>query len=197
MTQKIAGMIVAGGQATRMGGGDKCLLPLGGQPILSQVITQLSPQVEAIALNANGNPERFAAFGLDVVPDSAPDQPGPLAGVLAALDWAASKGVARVATVAADTPFFPQDLVARLAAVDAPVVLAASTTGRHPVFALWSVALRHDLRAALAGGQRRVNAFARDHDAVEVLFQSSDGPDPFFNINTPDDLKQAQEWAAK
>ena len=202
------GVILAGGQATRMGGGDKGLLPLGGGTILSHVIDRLVPQVAGLALNANGDPDRFAAYGLPVLPDSIADFPGPLAGVLAGLDWAADQGADTLVTVAADTPFFPRDLVARLMATGQdmphPLVLAAtprpdnertkslSQSGliRHPTFGLWPVALRDDLRAALQGGLRKVVLWTDQHDGRETLF---DGPnDPFFNVNTPEDLQQAQ-----
>lgn len=196
------GVILAGGRATRMGGGDKALLRLGGATLLDRVIARLGPQVGALALNANGDPARFAGCGLPVLPDSVPDRPGPLAGILAALDWAARLGAGRVVTVPADTPFLPADLVARLlAAADgtAPVLAATAGAGsatrsmagglvRHPACGLWPVALRGDLRAALAGGTRKVADWADGHGARMALF---DG-DPFFNVNTPDDLRAAE-----
>ncbi|WP_306133294.1 molybdenum cofactor guanylyltransferase MobA [Roseivivax marinus] len=197
------GVILAGGRATRMGGGDKGLLPLGGATLLDQVIARLAPQVAGMALNANGDPARFADWGLPVLPDSVADYPGPLAGVLAGLDWAAGQGAETIVTVAADTPFFPRDLVARLQAeaggMDAPLALAATPdlrrgTARHPTFGLWPVALRDDLRAALGDGVRKVVLWTDRHDGREALF---DGPgEPFFNVNTPEDLEAAQEMIA-
>ncbi|MGP6087216.1 molybdenum cofactor guanylyltransferase MobA [Antarctobacter jejuensis] len=201
------GVILAGGLATRMGGGDKALLSLGGQTLLSHVIDRLSPQVEALALNANGDPARFAGYGLPVVPDSLPDFPGPLAGVLAGLDWAAEQGADTLVSVAADTPFFPCDLVPRLLMASEgqthPLVLAAtkgdaqtrsiSRSGliRHPTFGLWPVALRDDLRAALQDGLKKVVLWTDPHGGREALFPSTPF-DPFFNVNTPEDLAQAE-----
>ncbi|MCW8842847.1 MAG: molybdenum cofactor guanylyltransferase MobA [Rhodobacteraceae bacterium] len=199
--KKPLGIILAGGKATRMGGGDKGRLEVGGQSLLGRVINRLEPQVAGLALNANGDATRFADTGLPVLADSLPDHPGPLAGVLAGLDWAAEQGADRIVTAAADTPFFPQDLVARLEAeakgMEIPLVLAASRdadTGklwRQPTFGLWPVALRHDLRAALEGGLRKVVLWTQQHGGREAVFEDS-GPDPFFNINTPDDLATAQ-----
>jgi molybdopterin-guanine dinucleotide biosynthesis protein A len=190
------GLILAGGRATRMGGGDKGLLRLGGRTLLERVVDRVSPQVEGLALNANGDPARFARFGLPVLADPLPGFPGPLAGVLAGLDWAAAQGANDVVSVAADTPFFPPDLVPRLlmardeAAV--PIALAA-TPGpeRHPTFGLWPVALRDDLRAALEGGLRKVVTWTDRHGAASAVFPVG-GYDPFFNVNTPEDLAKAE-----
>ncbi|WMS41017.1 molybdenum cofactor guanylyltransferase MobA [Acuticoccus sp. MNP-M23] len=192
-------IILAGGLARRMGGGDKALLPLNGRPLLAHVIAQLAPQAGAIAINANGDPARFAAFGLPVLADPVADYPGPLAGILAGLRWAAAAGAPDVVSVAADTPFFPADLVVRLraAAADAcaPIALAATPdpargVARHPTFGLWSTALADDLAEALAGGTRKIVAWTDRHGAATALF---DAPgDPFFNLNTPDDLARAQ-----
>lgn len=201
------GVILAGGQATRMGGGDKALLSLGGRTLLDRVTERLAPQVGAVLLNANGDAARFAATGLPVRPDPLPDFPGPLAGVLAGLDWAAEQGAEAVVSVAADTPFFPEDLVPRLLMASEgqahPLVLAA-TEGeaetrsrarsgliRHPTFGLWPVALRDDLRAALRDGLRKVVLWTERHGGREVVFPSA-GFDPFFNINTPEDLSRAE-----
>ena len=159
------GVILAGGRATRMGGGDKGLLTIGGETLLSHVVGRISPQVAGLALNANGEPDRFSALGLPVLPDSVAEWPGPLAGVLAGLDWAAGEGAEAIVTVAADTPFFPCDLVPRLLVaaedMEAPLALAATPDPkrgrvRHPTFGLWPVALRDDLRAALDEGLRKV-----------------------------------------
>ena len=189
-------IILAGGLATRMGGGDKCLLDLAGQPMLARIIDRLAPQCGGVALNANGDPARFAAFGLPVLPDGLPDFPGPLAGILAGMDWAALVGADRVLSVAGDTPFFPADLAERLSRAGNGIVLAASRDAKgvvrdHPTFGLWPTALRDDLRAFLAGGGRRVRGFAQVQGAATAAWTS--GPvDPFFNINTPGDLDLAR-----
>ncbi|MCI2395802.1 molybdenum cofactor guanylyltransferase MobA [Aliiroseovarius sediminis] len=197
---KPVGIILAGGLATRMGGGDKGLLPLGNGTLLSQVIDRLAPQVGAIALNANGDPSRFADLGLPVLPDSIDGFAGPLAGVLAGLDWAAAQGATHVVSVAADTPFFPRDLVDRLtqAAHDAhaPIALAATLDPqrgpmRQPTFGLWDVSLRDDLRAALEDGLRKVVQWTDGYGAAQAVF-GPDPFDPFFNVNTPQDLTRAQ-----
>jgi molybdenum cofactor guanylyltransferase len=189
-----AGVILAGGQSRRMGGGDKCLLALGKRSLLAHVIARLAPQVEALALNANGDAARFSKFGLPILPDSIADWPGPLAGVLAGLEWAADRGFRRIVTVAADTPFFPKDLVERLAASSAaPVALAESAGGGvHPVFGLWRVDLAPQLHRDILGGARRVRAWAEAQGAVTVPFDCPEGTDPFFNINTPADLAVAR-----
>lgn len=194
------GVILAGGQATRMGGGDKGLLHLKGQTLLAHVIDRLAPQVAGLALNANGDPARFAGFGLPVLADSIEGFAGPLAGVLAGLDWAAERGADTIVTAAADTPFFPGDLVPQLLlAADGrrhPLALAATPDPdrgrvRHPTFGLWPVALREDLRAALQDGLRKVVIWTDKHNAGEALFPVS-GFDPFFNVNTPEDLARAE-----
>jgi len=183
-----------------MGGGDKGLLPLGGQSLLSRVISRLEPQVAGMALNANGDPERFANYGLPVLPDSIADYAGPLAGVLAGLDYAAMQGVEYIVTAAADTPFFPQDLVEvlQLAATmeDTNMALAATPdpkrgTLRQPTFGLWPVSLRDDLRSALNGGVRKVVHWSNRHGAADAMFPNRDY-DPFFNINHPEDLQKAE-----
>ncbi len=194
----LPGVILAGGRATRMGGGDKGLRVVAGQRLIDRVIARLSPQCGPMAINANGDPARFAEFGLPVLPDSLPNYPGPLAGVLAGLDWAAGLGAQAIVTVAADTPFFPADLVARLRAAAGPSGLALASspdeTGkvhRHPTFGLWPVALRGDLRAALEGGLRKIVLWTDNHGAGEAEF-ASDPFDPFFNINTPEDIAEAE-----
>ncbi|MEM6888382.1 MAG: molybdenum cofactor guanylyltransferase MobA [Pseudomonadota bacterium] len=194
------GVILAGGRATRMGGGDKGLLALGDRCLLDHVIDRLKPQVAQIALNANGAPERFAAYGLPVLADSIGEHPGPLAGVLAGLDWATEQGAETIVTAATDTPFFPGDLVPQLLLASEgmidPLVLAATPdTGRgavrHPTFGLWPVALRDDLRAALRNGVRKVVLWTEKHSGREAVFPIQ-GADPFFNVNTPDDLAKAE-----
>lgn len=196
-----AGVILAGGRATRMGGVDKGKLVLGGRTLLDRVIDRLGPQVGLMALNANGDADRFAEYGLPVLPDTVAGFPGPLAGILAGLDWAAGQGVDHVVTAAADTPFFPPDLTARLAAAaeaaGTPIALAATAeerrTVRHPTFGLWPVALRHDLRAALEAGLRKVVIWTDAHGAATAMFED----DAFFNINTPDDMARAEARAAE
>ncbi len=187
-------IILAGGRATRMGGGDKGLLPLGGATLLDHVLERTLPQVAAAAINANGDPARFARFGLPVLADLIDGYVGPLAGVLAGLDWAAQEGAETVVSVAADTPFFPCDLAAQLVlaaeGMDVPLALAATPDGRHPTFGLWPVALRHDLRSALEGGLRKVVQWTDAHGAATAMFDGAG--DPFFNVNTPDDLARAQ-----
>jgi molybdenum cofactor guanylyltransferase len=194
----VLGVILAGGRATRMGGGDKCLLPLGGRPILAHVVERFGPQVDGLALNANGDPARFAAFGLPVLADGVPGFAGPLAGVLAGLDWAADAGAEAIVTAAADTPFFPRHLVIALrsAAHAADTGLAMSLTpaadgfARHPTFALWPVDLRADLRAALDGGVRRMLDWTEARPCARAIFHEQG--DPFFNVNTREDLARAE-----
>ncbi|WP_296422643.1 molybdenum cofactor guanylyltransferase MobA [Yoonia sp.] len=187
------GVILAGGQATRMGGGDKGLLPLGRGSILSHVIDRLEPQVAGLALNANGDPARFSTLNLPVIADSINGFAGPLSGVLAGLDWAANRGASHIVTAAADTPFFPCDLVPRLVLAaeiaDTHIALAATPGGRHPTFGLWPVSLRDDLRAALHDGLRKVVLWTDKHGCGMAEF-----PDDvaFFNVNTPDDLAKAE-----
>ena len=198
MTQPptIAGVLLAGGLSRRMGGGDKSLRVLGGATILARVIARARPQVAALVLNANGDPARFREFGLPVVSDSIPDFAGPLAGVLAGLDWAAANlaGATHVASFATDAPFLPTDLVARLA--DAvkdgrhDLACAASDGRSHPVFGLWPLDLREDLRAALHTGMRKVDQWTARHRLAVVDFPIQP-EDPFFNANTPEDLERA------
>lgn len=194
------GVILAGGLATRMGGGDKGALPLGSSTLLDHVIARLSPQVDGLALNANGNATRFAHLGLPVLADSIDGFAGPLAGVLAGLDWAAERGADHIVTAAADTPFFPCDLVPQLQLASEgmahPLALAATPdpirgTSRHPTFGLWPVALRDDLRAALNDGVRKVVQWTDGHDGRLAMFPVG-AIDPFFNVNTPEDLARAE-----
>lgn len=194
------GVILAGGLASRMGGGDKGRLPLGQGSLLSHVIDRLEPQVAGLALNANGDASRFDDLGLPVVADSIEGFAGPLAGVLAGLDWAAEQGAETIVTAAADTPFFPADLVPRLLleadGMTHPLVLAATPDEkrgqvRHPTFGLWPVALRDDLRSALNDGLRKVVIWTEKHHGREAVFPVT-GIDPFFNVNTPEDLARAE-----
>ena len=176
-----------------MGGGNKWLLPLGGRPLVERVVERLAPQVSAVALNANVD-AADVPLDLPVIPDTVAGRLGPLAGILAGMEWAAGQGARHVVTVAGDTPFFPADLVARLAAVQAetgaPIVLAETREDgrRHPTFGLWSVDLAGDLRAALAEGTRKIVLWTDAHGAAGAVF---DG-DPFFNLNTPDDFVAAE-----
>lgn len=190
-------VILAGGLARRMGGGDKALLPLGEGVLLDHILARLGPQSRPIALNANGEAGRFATFGLAVLGDSVAGFAGPLAGVLAAMDWAADLGQSHVLTVAGDTPFFPRDLGTRLAAQGRPdhPCLAASqgddgTPELQPLFGLWPVALRGVLRSDLVRGVRKVRQWTTAQNATHVLFP--DGGFDFFNINTPNDLYLAE-----
>ena len=185
------GVILAGGQATRMGGGDKGLLRLGAGTILDSVIARVEPQVAELALNANGDAARFSGLGLPVIADSIDGFAGPLSGVLAGLDWAAERGATHVVSAAADTPFLPCDLVPQLllAGGDVGLALAASPSGRQPTFGLWPVALREDLRGALQGGLRKVVQWTQAHGAGTAEFPDDAA---FFNVNTPDDLVQAE-----
>jgi molybdopterin-guanine dinucleotide biosynthesis protein A len=200
MADKPLGVILAGGQSSRMGGGDKSLLSLGDQSLLAHVTARLAPQVGSMALNANGDPTRFVASGLPVIHDSIAGFAGPLAGVLAGLDWAADQGAAHIVTVAADTPFFPTDLTGCLITAarkgQKPIALAASPGPegkiyRHPTFGLWPVTLRDDLRRALQDGLRKVVLWTDRHGTALAEFPVA-GIDPFFNVNTPDDLAEAR-----
>jgi molybdenum cofactor guanylyltransferase len=198
MATEVVGAILAGGLARRMGGGDKGLIQLGGAPILRHVIERLKPQVDALMLNANGDPARFADFDLPVAADPVEGHPGPLAGVLAGLEWAAQDHgqACFVVTAAGDTPFLPRNLVALLvaatAAMRADMAVAASGGRSHPVFALWPVTLAGPLRQAIVGEEiRKVDRFTARYRVATAAF--ADQPiDPFFNINTPDELTEAE-----
>jgi len=196
----IAGVLLAGGLARRMGGGDKGMRTLMGRPLLDWVIERARPQVRALALNANGDPARLASFGLPIVPDGIPGFAGPLAGVLAGLDWAADEiaEATHVASFATDAPFLPRDLVRRLAAAvedGAELACAASAGQAHPVFGLWPVALRHELRRALEGGLRKVDRWTDGYRLATVEFATVP-VDPFFNVNSAEDLAAAERLAA-
>lgn len=194
------GLILAGGRATRMGGGDKGRLVVGGTPLVARVIARLGPQVDALALSANGDLSRWDDLALPVLPDADPDRPGPLAGVLAGLDWAVATGCPHIVTAAADTPFLPSDLVPRLIAAAGPSGLALAATrdgGRvraQPTFGLWPTALREDLRAALGQGTRKILDWTDRHGAALAVFPTAP-IDPFFNVNTPEDLARAEAMA--
>jgi molybdopterin-guanine dinucleotide biosynthesis protein A len=193
----IVGLLLAGGQSRRMGGGDKALRLLGGASLLERVITRLRPQVGTLVINANGDPARFADFELPVVADSVPGFAGPLAGVLAGLDWAATyrPGWEFVVSAATDAPFLPRDLVARLRReienTAADLACAASGGRAHPVFGLWPVRLREDLRrAVVVDGVRKVDEWTGRHRLATVSFAVRP-VDPFFNANRPEDLTAA------
>ena len=196
------GVVLAGGLARRMGGGDKPLREIGGRTILARVIARLEPQCECLVINANGDPRRFASFGLPVIADSVKDTPGPLAGILAGLDWAAANrpNAAFVLSAPGDCPFLPRDLVARLSqaliAENAELAVAASQGQSHPVVGLWSVALRAALREALVvEGVRKVHHWTARFRLATVTWPA-DPLDPFFNANTVDDLGEAERLAA-
>ncbi len=193
----VFGLLLAGGQARRMGGGDKCLLELAGQTLLAHAVRRLAPQVGGLVLNANGDPMRFADYGLPVVADVVPGFAGPLAGVLTGMDFMRRNDTAGwLATAATDTPFFPRDLVARLltrAGTDEADIAFARSAGRtHPVFGLWRTTLHESLERALTlEDERKIDRFAARYRVVEVDF--ADLPfDPFFNINRPEDLARAE-----
>jgi molybdopterin-guanine dinucleotide biosynthesis protein A len=195
------GLILAGGLARRMGGGDKAKIEIGGVTILDRVLATLSGQCVGLAINANGDPERFADTGLPVIPDNVPDHPGPLAGILAGLDWLAAQnnGVEWMLSVPGDCPFLPDDLVERLqqarGKMGAGVRLACARSGewRHPVVGLWPLALRDDLRRALTvENLRKIEVWTARH-GVAVADWPDQPVDPFFNVNTPEDAKRAQD----
>jgi molybdopterin-guanine dinucleotide biosynthesis protein A len=203
MTEPTLGLVLAGGLARRMGGGDKAMLRIGDETILDRTLARFAPQCARTIVNANGDPARFAANGLTVVADDVPGFAGPLAGILAGLDWAAQNApeIAWVASVPGDCPFLPRDLVARLHAVrteaHTPLACARSGDWRHPVVALWSVALRHDLRHALVDEDlRKIEVWTARH-GVAIAAWPDTPVDPFFNVNTPEDLAKAQALAAR
>jgi molybdopterin-guanine dinucleotide biosynthesis protein A len=202
MTIETFGLVLAGGLARRMGGGDKALIRIGGETILERALARLMPQVAGIVLNANGDPARFAAFGLPVVGDSVPDFAGPLAGVLAGLDWvAANKPAAEwMVSVPGDCPFLPLDLVARLhgarSAEHKRLACAHSGDWRHPVVGLWPVALREDLRHAITvDNLRKIEVWTARH-GVALADWPVEPVDPFFNVNTPEDVESATRLAS-
>lgn len=203
MTNDVAGVLLAGGQARRMGGGDKCLRKLGGKTILSRVISRAQPQVSTLVLNVNGDPARFDDFELPIAADVVEGFAGPLAGILTGLEWAVvhAPGCAWLASFATDGPFLPLDLVARMRAgaeeAGADLACAVSAGRTHPVFGLWPLALTDALRGAMIEeGIRKIDAWTARYKVVEVEFPLVDGPeaavDPFFNTNRPEDLAEAE-----
>ena len=197
------GLVLAGGLARRMGGGDKARIRIGGATILQRVLACLKPQCEGVIINANGDPSRFADAGLPVVADSVPDFAGPLAGILAGLDWTAANAPQSDWLVSApgDCPFLPKNLVARLhearIASGTPFACARSGQWRHPVVALWPIALREDLRRALTDdGLRKIEIWTARH-GVAIADWRAEPVDPFFNVNTPEDAARAETLAAQ
>lgn len=195
----VAAVLLAGGMARRMGGGDKCLQPLGGRPLLAHVVARIGPQVGSMVLNAGGDPERFADFGLPVIPDIVPGFAGPLAGILSGLDWVGRQApeCRWVLSVPTDAPFLPHDLVARMvrdvqAAGEGMFACGASAGRRHPVVGLWPLACREALRIALVENDvRKIDAFTADYTCLAVEYP--DRPyDPFLNANRPEDLARAE-----
>ena len=194
-TSGVLGVILAGGLSRRMGGGDKALLGLGGKPVLRHVIDRLAPQVGRLMLNANGDPRRWKQFALPVIGDTVDSWPGPLAGLLAAMEWAANHApsIGWVVTAPCDSPFLPRDLVARLhaAANDAPAAIASSGGRAHPVAGMFHMRLRANLAHFLAGGGRKAGEWAERVGARVAEFPATP-IDPFFNINTPEELAEAE-----
>jgi molybdopterin-guanine dinucleotide biosynthesis protein A len=204
-----SGIVLAGGLARRMGGGDKPLVAIGGRPMLERVIERLAPQVGQLAINANGDPARFAAYRRPVVADTIAGFAGPLAGILAGLRWAKANGGRPrfLISVAGDTPFFPVDLVERLSAAagddEETIAIAASAGGAHPVFGRWPLGLADHLQAFLASGAGgKILAFVERFQRLDVHFEDiaigeGEAIDPFFNVNTPEEAVRAEEIAAR
>ncbi len=199
----IPGIILAGGLSRRMGGGDKGLLMLGKTTIIERVIDKILPQVGSLAININGDSSRFPDYKLPIIPDSIKGYLGPLSGILAGMEWAFKNGNRYIATVAADTPFLPDDLIKRLNAmvksknlnigIAASRILSGDDVFIHPTFGIWEVALKDDLRDALANDTRKIMFWAKKFKLDYYYFDTSDKlSDPFFNINTPDDLEEAK-----
>ena len=198
---EIPGVLLAGGLARRMGGGDKPMRQIGGRTILERVIARLTPQCDGLILNANGDPARFAAFGLQVIPDGVAGFPGPLAGILAGLDWAAAHrpGVRWLFSTAADCPFLPRDLVSRLHQAreeqNAELAVAVSGGQSHPVIGLWNVSLREELRHALVVEDiRKIDRWTARYKLATVTWPTKP-LDPFFNANTVEDIAEAERLA--
>jgi molybdenum cofactor guanylyltransferase len=200
-TENTLGVVLAGGQARRMGGGDKARIRVGEASILERVLTRLAPQCSSVIINANGDPSRFADAGFAVVADSVPDFAGPLAGILAGLDWACANApnCQWIVSVPGDCPFLPKNLLQRLheARSSAGAALACAGSGKrtHPVVGLWPLQLRENLRRALLGeGVRKIDLWTARHGVA--VAQWPDTPiDPFFNVNTPEDAASAEEIA--
>jgi molybdopterin-guanine dinucleotide biosynthesis protein A len=203
MTEETLGLVLAGGLARRMGGGDKARIRIGGRTILDRVLERLKPQCQSVVLNANGDAARFADTRLPVVADSVPNFAGPLAGILAGLDWAAEQApdIEYLASVPGDCPFLPRDLVARLhearKVAGKPLACARSGDWRHPVAAVWHVNLREDLRKALTDeGLHKIEIWTARY-GVAIAEWPTEPVDPFFNVNTPEDVAEAERIAAQ
>ena len=195
MTGSIAGLVLAGGGSRRMGGGNKFLLQLAGKSLIGRAISRLQPEVGRLAISANCDPALLAAWPYPVLPDPPPAGRGPLAGILAGLDWCGAEA-SHLVTVASDTPFYPVDLADRLltaAGGDRETIVLAASGGRtHPVFGLWPVSMRADLRDWLArGASLKVTDFTDTRPHTVCAFPTDPDGDPFFNINTPDDMAEA------
>jgi molybdopterin-guanine dinucleotide biosynthesis protein A len=196
------GLILAGGLARRMGGGDKTLIRIGEQTILERTIARVGPQCAGLLINANGDVSRFSRFGVPVVADAIAGFAGPLAGILAGLDWVAANApeCEWLLSVPGDCPFLPRDLVSRLhearAASERPLACAQSGEWRHPVVGLWPVALREDLRRALGAGLRKIESWTENH-GVALAAWPAEPVDPFFNVNTPEDAAEAERLAER
>ena len=204
-TPPTIGLVLAGGLARRMGGGDKAMIKIGGITILDRVLATLSAQCVDIVINANGDPHRFADTGCEVIPDNVPDHPGPLAGILAGLDWLAAhdNGVEWLLSVPGDCPFLPDDLVERLhqarrqMGAGVPLACARSGEWRHPVVGLWPLALREDLRKALVEEDlRKIEVWTSRH-GIGIADWPAEPVDPFLNVNTPEDVAKAEHIAAQ
>ncbi|WP_298725725.1 molybdenum cofactor guanylyltransferase MobA [uncultured Ferrovibrio sp.] len=201
--RNVLGVVLAGGLARRMGGGDKGLKTIGGRPILDRILERLRPQVDGIVINANGDPERFSPYGLPVAGDAVEGFAGPLAGVLAGLAWARQNRpeITDIVTVPSDAPFLPRDLVAHMIAArdaaKADLACAVSAGQAHPVVGLWPVRLYEDLHRAVVGeGIRKVDIWTGRHRLVHAEF-AVHPVDPFFNANTPEDLAEAERLLAR
>jgi molybdopterin-guanine dinucleotide biosynthesis protein A len=203
MSPPTLGLVLAGGLARRMGGGDKARIKIGGATILQRVLACLEPQCDGVIINANGDPARFADTGLTVVADSVPDFAGPLAGILAGLDWAADNAprCQWLLSAPGDCPFLPKDLIERLhaarAGADTPLACARSGEWRHPVVGLWPVALRDDLRRALVSESLHKIELWTGRHGIAIADWPVMPVDPFFNVNTPEDAAQAEKIAAQ
>ena len=199
--EQTVGVLLAGGLSRRMGGGDKPLKELGGRPILDQVIERALPQVDTLILNANGDHERFKSYGLTIVRDVIDGYAGPLAGILTGMEWARDhKPDARwLVSFACDAPFFPKDMTSRLIVdvqkADADMACAKSNERSHPVFAIWPINLLDELRKAMVEEEiRKIDFWTSRYNTLQIEFSNINDIDPFFNINRPEDLTEAEKW---